>query len=189
MSALGAERHLPAQPEGIEGAGPPRSWAEPSKTSWGFPGWAPRAGVFPGQIHPRPAARFAVHRRGGAGSGLFLPRRMTLLGVCFQGVVVETRRCCDCLSGSCCQAVSAALPGRVSGTSFRCTQDGGENKSLCLASALLGKCPELFYLQNKHLDSEMTLDANRPPHSIPKSAESRTSQGDSTQAALYSLVA
>lgn len=114
---------------------------------------------------------------------------MTLLGVCFQGVVLETWRCCDCLSGSCCQAVSAALPGRVSGTSFRCTQDGGENRSLCLASTRMGECPELFYLPNKHLDSEMTLDANRPSHSIPNSAESRTSQGDSAQAALHSLVA
>lgn len=87
---------------------------------------------------------------------------MTLLGVCFQGVVVETRRCRDCLSGSCCQAVSAALPGRVSGTSFRCAQDEGKNGSLCLASTLLGDCPELFYLPNKHLDSEMTLDATSP---------------------------
>lgn len=82
-----------------------------------------------------------------------------------------------------------SLPGRVSGTSFRCTQDGGENRSLCLASTLMGECPELFYLPNKHLDSEMTVDANRPSHSIPNSAESRTSQGDSAQAALHSLVA
>ncbi|KAM7323729.1 hypothetical protein ACRRTK_017835 [Alexandromys fortis] len=51
---------------------------------------------------------------------------MTLHGVCFQGVVVETRRRCDCLSGPCCQAVSTALPGRVSGTGFRCAHNGGE---------------------------------------------------------------
>lgn len=62
-------------------------------------------------------------------------------------------------------------------------------RSLCLASTLMGECPELFYLPNKQLDSEMTLDANRPSHSIPSSAESRTSQGDAAQAALHSLVA
>lgn len=48
-----------------------------------YPGWATRARVFPRQMHPHPEASFAVHWRGGAGSGLFLQGKMTLLGVCF----------------------------------------------------------------------------------------------------------
>lgn len=174
MSVLGAERILASQPERIEEAGPSGSWAGPLKTRRGFPWLGHEGRGLPrADSSPRPrAALLYIGGGGGAGSGLFLPRKMTLLGVCFQGVVVETRRCCDCLSGSCCQAVSAALPGRVSGTSFRCAQDEGENGSLCLASTLLGDCPELFYLPNKHLDSEM------PPHPIPNFAESRTSPGD-----------
>lgn len=37
FSVLGSEGLLPAQPEGIEGAGPPRSWAGPLRRSRGFP--------------------------------------------------------------------------------------------------------------------------------------------------------
>lgn len=128
LSALVAERLPPAQPEGIEGAGPPRSWAEPLRTRRGFPWLGHEGRGLPRADPSPPCGQLCCTSEGRGRIWLFLPRKMTLLGVCFQGVVVETRRCCDCLSGSCCQAVSAALPGRVSGTSFRCTQDGGENK-------------------------------------------------------------
>lgn len=47
LSALRAERLLPAQPEGIEGAGPPRSWAEPLKTRRGFPWLGPKGKGLP----------------------------------------------------------------------------------------------------------------------------------------------
>lgn len=72
---------------------------------------------------------------------------------------METRRRCDCLSGPCCQAVSTALPGRVSGTSFRCTHNGGENGSFCLASTLHCESALSVYLPNEHPDWEKTLDA------------------------------
>lgn len=72
---------------------------------------------------------------------------------------METRRRCDCLSGPCCQAVSTALPGRVSGTSFRCTHNGGENGSFCLASTLHCENALSIYLPNEHPDWEMILDA------------------------------
>lgn len=98
---------------------------------------------------------------------------------------METRRRCDCLSGPCCQAVSTALPGRVSGTSFRCTHNGGENGSFCLASTLHCESALSIYLPNEHPDWEKTLDASLT--TSPHSKFSRTSQGASQPSCSHSL--